>query len=257
MDRIARAASRSGRRATEVVLVAVSKYAEPDQIRELIQMGHRDFGESQVQQLLQRAAMIDEWLLRQRSMLGASRAAGLGRGRPTSPPSPPRSASARSPNATARSADPAGPDGVRWHMVGHLQRNKVTAAIETFDIIHAIDSVRLAEVLSRKAPKRLRVFLQVNVALEASKYGFTAGELPAAVSAVRALPNLEPIGLMTIAPASPDPEAARPFFRRLRQLANEFGLAELSMGMSDDFEVAVEEGATMVRIGRALFGERA
>lgn len=147
--------------------------------------------------------------------------------------------------------------GLTWHMVGHLQRNKVTAAIETFDIIHAIDSVRLAEVLSRKAPKRLRVFLQVNVALEASKYGFTAGELPAAVSAVRALPNLEPIGLMTIAPASPDPEAARPFFRRLRQLANEFGLAELSMGMSDDFEVAVEEGATMVRIGRALFGERA
>jgi pyridoxal phosphate enzyme (YggS family) len=147
--------------------------------------------------------------------------------------------------------------GLIWHMVGHLQRNKVAAAIETFDIIHAIDSVRLAEALSRKAPKRLRVLLQVNVALEASKYGFTVGELPAALQAVRALPSLEPIGLMTIAPASPDPEAVRPVFRRLRQLANDCGLAELSMGMSDDFEVAVEEGATMVRIGRALFGERA
>ncbi len=144
-----------------------------------------------------------------------------------------------------------------WHMIGHLQSNKAKAAIEAFDIIQSVDSLRLAEALSRRASGSVRVLLEVNVAGEASKFGFAPAEVGAAAAEVRGLPHLELMGLMTVAPVAPDPEAVRPVFRELRRLAVGNGLRELSMGMTEDFEVAVEEGATMIRIGRAIFGERA
>jgi PLP dependent protein len=140
-----------------------------------------------------------------------------------------------------------------WHLIGHLQTNKVRDAVNSFDILQTVDSLRLAEQISRRAAETKRVLLEVNVAGEASKFGFAPSEVAAAVDAIRRLPNIEVTGLMTIAPHVEDPEAVRPFFRQLRELAREHGLPELSMGMTDDFEVAVEEGATMVRVGRALF----
>ncbi|MDI6814603.1 MAG: YggS family pyridoxal phosphate-dependent enzyme [Dehalococcoidales bacterium] len=143
-----------------------------------------------------------------------------------------------------------------WHMVGHLQTNKVKVAVEIFDIIHSIDSVRLAEVISRRTQRTLPVLLEVNVSGEASKSGFSVAEVEPALEAISHLPRLEMKGLMTIAPIVVDAEQARPVFRKLCSLRDCFGLEHLSMGMSDDFEVAVEEGATMLRIGRAIFGER-
>lgn len=145
-----------------------------------------------------------------------------------------------------------------WHLIGHLQTNKAREAVRLFDIIHSVDSLRLAQQLDRRSPKRLRVLLEVNIAGEASKFGFAPGEVAAAVRDIGALPNLELAGLMTVAPMAPDPEDVRPVFRELRLLAEANGLPELSMGMTDDFEVAIEEGATIVRIGRAIFaaGER-
>ena len=143
-----------------------------------------------------------------------------------------------------------------WHMVGHLQVNKAKTALEIFDIIHSIDSVRLAESLSRRAQYVLPVLLQANVSGEETKSGFSPGELPDTAQRIARLPNLDVQGLMTIAPIVADPDEVRPVFRRLRQLRDELGLHHLSMGMSDDFEIAVEEGATLVRIGRAIFEER-
>ena len=147
-------------------------------------------------------------------------------------------------------------DEATWHFIGHLQTNKAEAAVNLFDILESVDSLRLAEHLSRRATQPIRILLEVNVAQEASKFGFAPAEVGAAVARVQQLPNLELSGLMTIAPASPDPEAVRPVFRELRELAHTNGLSELSMGMTDDFEVAIEEGATMIRVGRAIFGER-
>lgn len=143
-----------------------------------------------------------------------------------------------------------------WHMVGHLQTNKVKTAVEIFDIIHSIDSLRLAQLVSQRADRTLPVLLQVNISGEATKSGFPAAELPRVLAEVSWLPRLEVRGLMTIAPLVEDAEEVRPIFRRLRQLRDGLGLEHLSMGMTDDFEVAVEEGATMVRIGRAIFGKR-
>ncbi len=145
-----------------------------------------------------------------------------------------------------------------WHMVGHLQTNKVKTAVSLFDIIHSVDSLHLAEEISRRAPQSMRVpvLLEVNVSGEAGKYGLTPDELPDEAEAIRALPGLEVRGLMTVAPMVQDQREVRPLFRRLRRLAESLGLPQLSMGMSDDFEVAVEEGATIVRIGRAILGER-
>ncbi|RLC71163.1 MAG: YggS family pyridoxal phosphate-dependent enzyme [Chloroflexi bacterium] len=143
-----------------------------------------------------------------------------------------------------------------WHMVGHLQTNKVKTAVEIFDIIHSIDSLRLAQLVSQRADKTLPVLLQVNISGEETKSGFSVAELPKALDEVARLPRLEVKGLMTIAPLVQDAEEVRPIFRRLRELRDSLGLEHLSMGMSNDFEVAVEEGATMVRIGRAIFGKR-
>jgi len=145
---------------------------------------------------------------------------------------------------------------VTWHMVGHLQSNKARTAVELFDIIHSVDSVRLAEILSRRVEKAFPGLLQVNVSGEATKGGFAVNEVGAAVEEIRRLPNLKVMGLMTIAPFVADPEEVRPVFRKLRELRDSLRLEHLSMGMTDDFEVAVEEGATMLRIGRAIFGDR-
>jgi pyridoxal phosphate enzyme (YggS family) len=144
-----------------------------------------------------------------------------------------------------------------WHFIGHLQTNKARDAIECFDILQTIDSIRLAKQLSRRAVRPVRILLEVNIAGESSKFGFAPSEVAEAVAAVRDQPSLELLGLMTIAPVASDPEQVRPCFRQLRELAAQHGLPELSMGMTDDFEVAVEEGSTMIRLGRAIFGEPA
>jgi pyridoxal phosphate enzyme (YggS family) len=145
---------------------------------------------------------------------------------------------------------------ITWHMVGHLQTNKAKTAADVFDIIQSVDSLRLAEALSSRSQRKLPVLIEVNVAGEASKGGFPLLQVADAVEAIGRLPNIEIEGLMTVAPWVDDPDEVRPVFRRLRQLRDALGLRHLSMGMTDDFEVAVEEGATMVRIGRAIFGER-
>jgi pyridoxal phosphate enzyme (YggS family) len=145
---------------------------------------------------------------------------------------------------------------VTWHMVGHLQSNKARTAVELFDIIHSVDSIKLAEILSRRTEKAFPILLQVNVSGEATKSGFSVGEVANAVNEIKQLPNLKVVGLMTIAPLAADPEEVRPVFRKLRKLRDSLGLEHLSMGMTDDFEVAAEEGATMLRIGRAIFGDR-
>jgi hypothetical protein len=155
-----------------------------------------------------------------------------------------------------REALPALPAGVRWHMIGHLQTNKVNSVAGLFDIIHSVDSIRLAEAISRRVPQPMPVFLEVNVAAEPTKSGLPLAELSSAHAAVSGLPNIDLRGLMTVAPIADSPEDVRPVFRRLADEARRLNLRELSMGMSDDFEVAIEEGATHVRLGRALFGER-
>ena len=144
----------------------------------------------------------------------------------------------------------------RWHLVGHLQTNKTKTIAGLFVILHSVDSVRLAQALSRRAREPLPILLEVNVAQEASKFGFTPREIASALRSITDLPNLEVRGLMTVAPQTDQPESVRPIFQRLRELRDELGLRDLSMGMTNDFEVAIEEGATMVRVGRAIFGER-
>lgn len=145
---------------------------------------------------------------------------------------------------------------VNWHMVGHVQKNKARTAVDIFDIIQSVDSIRLAEALDRYSSKRLPIFIEVNIAGEATKSGFEPGQVERALSEIAALPNLVVEGLMTVAPWVPDAEEIRPVFRQLREMRDALGLRHLSMGMTDDFEAAIEEGATLVRIGRAIFGER-
>jgi pyridoxal phosphate enzyme (YggS family) len=165
----------------------------------------------------------------------------------------------------ARAKVPLCPGRLRWHMIGHLQSNKAREAVRWFEMIHSVDSLPLAEAIqheAEKAAKRMPVLLEVNVAGEASKFGYAPARLLEELPALNALGRLEIHGLMTMAPWSPDPERARPVFRRLRELRQECEqclgapLAHLSMGMSGDFEAAIAEGATLVRIGTALFGER-
>ncbi|MBI4295937.1 MAG: YggS family pyridoxal phosphate-dependent enzyme [Chloroflexi bacterium] len=143
-----------------------------------------------------------------------------------------------------------------WHMIGHLQMNKVKVAVQIFDMFHSVDSIELAERMSRYTERALPVLLQVNVSGEVAKYGFPVDEVKPALDTIARLPGLTVEGLMTIAPIMHDAEQSRPVFRELRRLQDSCGLKHLSMGMTNDFEVAIEEGATMVRIGRAIFGER-
>lgn len=237
--RIERAAAKIGRRRSDVMLVAVTKFADPSQIRDLIAMGHRDFGENRVQNMVQRAAMADEFLSRARTLKGV---AGEG--------------------ATSAAAS----EGVRWHMIGTLQRNKVKKAIELSRLIHTVDNLRLAEEVHSFAVKRkepVDVLLQVNCSFEAQKGGIAiAAALPLAEQ-MESMVNVRVRGLMTMAAYSDNPEDARLTFRRLRELFDEMKRHEfgggrfniLSMGMSGDFEVAIEEGSNLVRVGSAIFGD--
>ena len=143
----------------------------------------------------------------------------------------------------------------RFHLIGHLQSNKARKAAELFDAIQTVDSVRLARRLNDSG-RALDVMLEVKLSGEEAKSGAAPEELPELIAGVRSCPNLRLLGLMTMPPWSDDPEPSRPYFRRLRELAQRHGLAQLSMGMSHDLEVAIEEGATCVRVGTALFGRR-
>jgi pyridoxal phosphate enzyme (YggS family) len=149
----------------------------------------------------------------------------------------------------------AGLAGARVHLIGHLQSNKSRRATELFQVIQTVDSAKLARRLNESA-QNLDVMIEVKLSMEGSKSGAAPDELPAIVEACRASPNLRLLGLMTVPPWSEDAEESRPYFVRLREMAAAHGLPELSMGMSNDMEVAIEEGATCVRVGTALFGRR-
>ncbi|HBA82491.1 MAG TPA: YggS family pyridoxal phosphate-dependent enzyme [Verrucomicrobia bacterium] len=157
------------------------------------------------------------------------------------------------------------PGCLAWHMIGHLQRNKVAVAVELFDMIHSVDSLRLLEAVDRaagEAGKTMPVLLEVNVSGERSKFGLTPDAAPELLAAANLLSHIQLAGLMTMPPFAEEPEKARPYFRRLRELRDQWNaehrlaLSELSMGMTHDFEVAIEEGSTMIRVGTALFGSR-
>jgi len=218
-ERIAAAAERVGRDPAEITLVAVTKTHPPEVIRAAYEVGQRHFGENRVKEAAGKVGDL--------------------------------------------------PGDITWHMVGHLQSRKAALAVDLFDIVHSVDSVKLARRLDRFCAERGRtmpVLVEVNVSGEASKYGFPIADrdaLEAVVAEMLTLPHVRIEGLMTMAPIVADPEEARPMFRALRELrdslATRFSQVEwrhLSMGMTDDFEVAIEEGATMVRIGRAIFGPR-
>jgi len=145
--------------------------------------------------------------------------------------------------------------GARFHLIGHLQSNKAKKASELFSVIQTVDSPKLARRLD-EAGRPLDIMLEVKLSGEDAKSGAGPEELPVLIEAVRATRNLHLVGLMTMPPWSDEPEPSRPYFRRLRELASRFGLSQLSMGMSHDFEVAIEEGATHIRVGTALFGKR-
>ena len=155
-------------------------------------------------------------------------------------------------------------EGIRWHFIGHLQRNKVKELSSWIHLIHSIDSRRLAEEISHQAAingRTIDILVEVNTSGEQTKFGVTPGETPTFVRELSGLPNIRIAGLMTIGPFLPDPEDSRPAFRILRQLRDRIEdsgihMSHLSMGMSNDFEVAIEEGATLVRIGTAIFGKR-
>lgn len=245
--RILDAAQRSGRSGDQILLVAVTKYAEPEQIKQLLTLGQRDFAENHVQQLVQRAALLDEHLQRL-SVLPET----LRRG--------------------ARESDmlPDEPDRhapIRWHMIGHLQRNKARKIFDCTRLVHSVDSLRIAEELQQVGLKRdrvMEVLIQVDCAGEETKYGCP---LPAAFPLAEQIDTMVHVrvrGLMTMAPYSENPEDARPVFARCRELFEEMKLAGLgdgrfnilSMGMSGDYEVAIEEGSNLVRVGSAIFGPR-
>lgn len=257
VDRIARAARQAGRNAADVLLVAVTKHAHSDQIRKLVEMGHRDLGENRVQQLLQHQAMVEEYLARLRVHSTASRVRrgdgeSLFAARPRVDLGPTRSAGVPSP--------------VRWHMIGHLQRNKARKIVDFVRLVHSVDSLRLAEELQGIALRRdqtIEVLIEVNCSGEASKQGCP---VPAAIplaEQIETMVNVKVRGLMTLAPYSANAEDARGTFARCRELFEEmrtrcfcdgkFNI--LSMGMSGDFEVAISEGANIVRVGSAIFGQ--
>jgi pyridoxal phosphate enzyme (YggS family) len=217
--RIARAAARAGRAPDEVRLVAVSKTFPATAVRAAFEAGLRDFGENKVQEAEGKIEALAEL-----------RALGL-----------------------------------RWHLIGHLQSNKAKKAAAVFDVVHSVDSVEVGTRLARSAAESGRVLpalVEVDLAGEATKFGVEPSQLMAALERLRGMAGLRIEGLMVLPPFDDDPETARPYFRDLRLLrdrALEAGLlagSDLSMGMSHDLEVAVEEGATVVRVGSALFGDR-
>lgn len=244
MDRVAKAAARVGRRPSDIVVVAVTKYASMEQVRELIAFGHEHLGENRVQQLVQRAALVDEQMLRRRE-------------RPTA-------------------AQDGSTPTVRWHLIGTLQRNKVKKAVEIARLVHSVDSLRLAEEIQDCCQKRTEpvdVLVEVNVSGERSKHGVAPAAARHVVEMIDTMIHLRARGLMCMAPegqtgALGEAETRRIFTRchelfeeictaRTGMSANGLRFDILSMGMSDDFEIAIECGANMVRIGSAIFGDHA
>lgn len=237
-QRIADAAQRGGRRAEDVVLVAVTKYATVDQIQKTLELGVMDFGESRGQNLSQRVAQIDEFIQRRQQLAAAA----------------PRSKKLV-------------PEQVRWHMIGHLQRNKVKQVVPLVSLVHSVDSLRLAEELHNYASRHdltIDILMQVNTAGEEKKSGVAA---PAAIhlaEQIDTMMHLRLRGLMTMAPYTDEPETTRPVFARTREIFEDIAKSGyvseafnvLSMGMSGDFEIAIEEGSNVVRIGSALYGPK-
>ena len=233
--RIDEALARSGRSGDPVVLVAVTKHATIDQIRELLRLGHADLGENRIQVLEQNAAQAEEFLSRVRQL----------------------------PSAAAGDV----PERIRWHMIGHLQRNKVRKVIDRVRLIHSVDSLRLAEEIQAAASHRgddvIEVLVQVNIAGEAQKFGVATPAVRHLIDQMDTMYNVRVRGLMCMAPFSDDHEQSRSVFERCRELFQDIrtsGIAGdhfdlLSMGMSGDFEVGIECGSNIVRVGSALFGE--
>ena len=208
---------RAGRRPEEVTLIAVSKTKPVPMLEEAYAAGTRDFGENKVQEILAKKPEL--------------------------------------------------PQDIRWHMIGHLQRNKVSQVIGNAVMIHSVDSLRLARQIEAEAAKKevdVDILLEVNVAREESKYGFMLEEVEDAVMAIKDFPHVHIKGLMTIAPFVDNPEENRGIFKKLFEFAVDIGgknidnvtMSVLSMGMTGDYEVAIEEGATMVRVGTGIFGSR-
>jgi len=151
------------------------------------------------------------------------------------------------------------PNDIRWHMIGHLQTNKVKDIVDKVYLIHSVDSVKLSKEIDKQAKKKdllVNILLEVNIALEESKYGFKAEELDDAINEISLLSNVCIKGLMCVAPYTPAPEDNRKYFKKMNELKNKYNLDILSMGMSNDYKVADEEGSTYVRVGTKIFGER-
>lgn len=214
-NEIAQAAQVSGRKVTDIELIAVTKTHPTEIVREAVDAGHLVFGESKVQE--------------------------------------------------ARAKIPLLPLNIRWHFIGHLQKNKIRHALPLFEIIHSVESLELARAIDRIAQEdglHPRILLEVNVAGEGSKFGFKASTLRSELESLLLLPRLSIEGLMCIPPLAEEAETSREYFVELRELRDaleqefEVNLPHLSMGMTNDYSVAVEEGATLVRVGTAIFGER-
>ena len=214
---IEKSCQKTGRDPKEVTLIAVSKTKPIPMLEEAYQAGSRDFGENKVQEIMDK--------------------------------------------------HPALPEDIRWHMIGHLQRNKVKYIVDKVALVHSVDSLRLAEELSRQAGKKqaeIDVLVEVNIAEEESKFGTSRAEAIQLVEEMAKLPHIHVKGLMTIAPFVEDPEENRKYFRQIKELSvditkkniDNVSMSVLSMGMTNDYMVAVEEGATMVRVGTGIFGER-
>lgn len=216
-EKIRQACQRSGRREKEVTLISVSKTKPVEMLEEAYEAGSRDFGENRVQEIMEKYGQM--------------------------------------------------PEDVRWHMIGHLQKNKVRQVIDKAVLIHSVDTVELAEQIEKDAAKRdltVDILLEVNVAEEESKFGFRTEEVEAAVMKIKDLPHVHIKGLMTIAPFVSNSEDNREVFKKLYQLyvdirsknIDNVNMSVLSMGMTGDYEVAIEEGATMIRVGTGIFGAR-
>lgn len=216
-EKICRACDRSGRSREEVTLIAVSKTKPIEDLNEAYAHGAHCFGENKVQEITEKYPQM--------------------------------------------------PEDVKWHMIGHLQRNKIKYIIDKVSLIHSVDSLRLAEAIQAEAAKHqviMPILIEVNVAEEESKFGLSVEETLPLIEQVSTMENLRVQGLMTIAPYVDDPEENRWVFQRLRKLSvdisrkniNNVNMCVLSMGMTGDYEVAIEEGATMVRVGTGIFGER-
>lgn len=217
-EKIAKACERAGRAREEVTLIAVSKTKPVEMLQEIYDEGIRDFGENKVQELTEKYEVM--------------------------------------------------PKDMKWHMIGHLQRNKVKYIVDKVTLIHSVDSLRLAETISREAEKKgvtVPILIEVNIAGEETKFGLSSKEeVISLTEQIAALPNLSVKGLMTVAPPTKDPEENRLFFREIRQLSvditnkniDNVSMEILSMGMTNDYTVAIEEGATMVRVGTGIFGAR-